>query len=55
MLGSVAESEDLAQEAFLRFHNAQGQGVTIESPNAYLKAITTRLAIDHLRSAPRAA
>ena len=51
MLGSVAESEDLVQEAFLRFHNAQGDGVAVESPQAYLATITTRLAIDHQRSA----
>jgi RNA polymerase sigma-70 factor, ECF subfamily len=51
MLGSVAEAEDIVQEAFLRLHTAQTDGVNIESPRAYLAAITTRLAIDHLRSA----
>jgi len=48
MLGSVAEAEDVVQEAFLRYHEA---GVEAESPKAYLATVTTRLAIDHLRSA----
>jgi len=51
MLGSVAEAEDVVQEAFLRFHRARGEGVTVEAPKAYLAAVATRLAIDHLRSA----
>ena len=49
MLGSVSEAEDIVQEAFLRYHRAQP--VEVESPKAYLSAVTTRLAIDHLRSA----
>jgi RNA polymerase sigma-70 factor, ECF subfamily len=48
MLGSVAEAEDVVQEAFLRYHEA---GVKAESPKAYLATVTTRLAIDELRSA----
>ena len=48
MLGSVAEAEDVVQEAFLRYHEA---GVEAESPKAYLATVTTRLAIDELRSA----
>jgi RNA polymerase sigma-70 factor, ECF subfamily len=51
MLGSVSEAEDIVQEAFLRFHRASGEGVEIDSPKAYLSAVTTRLSIDHLRSA----
>jgi RNA polymerase sigma-70 factor (ECF subfamily) len=51
MLGSVAEAEDVVQEAFLRFHRAQDEGVAVEAPKAYLAAVATRLAIDHLRSA----
>jgi RNA polymerase sigma-70 factor (ECF subfamily) len=51
MLGSVAEAEDVVQESFLRFHNARQEGVVVESPKAYLAAVGTRLAIDHLRSA----
>jgi RNA polymerase sigma-70 factor, ECF subfamily len=49
MIGSVSEAEDIVQETFLRFHRADPEQV--ESPKAYLSAITTRLAIDHLRSA----
>ena len=48
MLGSVAEAEDVVQEAFLRYHEA---GVEADSPKAYLATVTTRLAIDQLRSA----
>jgi RNA polymerase sigma-70 factor (ECF subfamily) len=51
MLGSVAEAEDIIQEAFLRLHRARREGISIESPKAYLAAVVTRLAIDHLRSA----
>src|SRR5262249_49429035 len=52
MVGSVAEAEDIVQEAFLRYHRTVFEdGREIESPKAYLSAITTRLAIDHLRSA----
>ena len=48
MLGSVADAEDVVQEAFLRYHAAAGEP---DSPKAYLATITTRLAIDELRSA----
>jgi RNA polymerase sigma-70 factor (ECF subfamily) len=51
MLGAVTEAEDVVQEALLRHHRAQEAGVEIESDKAYLSAVTTRLAIDHLRSA----
>jgi RNA polymerase sigma-70 factor, ECF subfamily len=51
MVGSVSEAEDLVQEAFLRFHRATSDGAEVQSPKAYLSAVTTRLAIDHLRSA----
>jgi RNA polymerase sigma-70 factor (ECF subfamily) len=51
MTGSVAEAEDLVQEAFFRLERARQGGVVVESPKAYLAAATTRLAIDHLRSA----
>src|ERR671930_237344 len=48
MLGSVAEAEDVVQEAFLRYHEAAAEP---ESPRAYLATVTTRIAIDQLRSA----
>jgi RNA polymerase sigma-70 factor, ECF subfamily len=51
MTGSVAEAEDLVQEAFFRMGRARQSGVVVESPKAYLTAVTTRLAINHLRSA----
>ena len=51
MTGSVTEAEDLVQEAFFRLERARQSGVVVESPKAYLAAATTRLAIDHMRSA----
>jgi RNA polymerase sigma-70 factor (ECF subfamily) len=52
MLGSVAEAEDVVQDAFVRYQRAVVEtGTEIDSPKAYLSAVTTRLAIDHLRSA----
>jgi RNA polymerase sigma-70 factor (ECF subfamily) len=51
MLGSVSDAEDVVQDAFLRYHGAVQEGTQIESPKAYLSAVTTRLAIDLLRSA----
>ncbi|HWK29303.1 MAG TPA: RNA polymerase sigma-70 factor [Solirubrobacter sp.] len=51
MLGSVAEAEDVVQEALLRVHGALEAGERIASPRAYVATITTRLAINELRSA----
>jgi RNA polymerase sigma-70 factor (TIGR02957 family) len=51
MLGSVAEAEDVVQEALLRVNNALEKGEELDSPRAYVATITTRLAIDELRSA----
>jgi RNA polymerase sigma-70 factor, ECF subfamily len=48
MLGSVEEAEDVVQDAFLRYQEA---GEEPDSPKAYLATVTTRLAIDRLRSA----
>lgn len=49
MLGSVAEAEDIVQDAFVRMVDAPP--VEVRSPEAYASTVTTRLAIDHLRSA----
>jgi RNA polymerase sigma-70 factor (TIGR02957 family) len=51
MLGSVAEAEDVVQEALLRHERARQLGTEIESSKAFLTTVTTRLAIDQLRSA----
>ncbi|HEY5197210.1 MAG TPA: RNA polymerase sigma-70 factor [Solirubrobacteraceae bacterium] len=51
MLGSVSEAEDVVQEALLRVHQVIEGGEQIASPRAYVATVTTRLAINELRSA----
>jgi RNA polymerase sigma-70 factor (ECF subfamily) len=51
MLGSVSEAEDVVQEMLLRVHQALERGELIASPRAFATTITTRLAINQLRSA----
>jgi RNA polymerase sigma-70 factor (ECF subfamily) len=51
MLGSVSEAEDVVQEALLRVHQALDAGERIASPRAFIATVTTRLAINELRSA----
>jgi RNA polymerase sigma-70 factor, ECF subfamily len=47
MLGSRADAEDVIQDAYLRWHQADRAG--IDNPEAWLVTTTTRLAIDRLR------
>jgi RNA polymerase sigma-70 factor (ECF subfamily) len=47
MLGSVAEAEDVVQEALLRLHDRS----PLDNEEAFLTTVTTRLSIDVLRSA----
>jgi RNA polymerase sigma-70 factor (TIGR02957 family) len=51
MLGSVSEAEDVVQEALLRMHQTLDAGERIASPRAFATTVTTRLAINELRSA----
>jgi RNA polymerase sigma-70 factor (TIGR02957 family) len=51
MLGSVSEAEDVVQEALLRVDQALDAGEQIASPRAFVATVTTRLAINELRSA----
>ncbi|HEY0070065.1 MAG TPA: RNA polymerase sigma-70 factor [Chloroflexia bacterium] len=53
MLGSVADAEDIVQEAFLRWHRAteSSDEQAVRSPRSYLSTVVTRLCIDQLRSA----
>ncbi len=51
MLGTHAESEDILQEAYLKWHQAKTD--EIESAEAWLVTITTRLSIDRLRKASK--
>jgi RNA polymerase sigma-70 factor (ECF subfamily) len=47
MLGSRADADDVLQDAYLRWH--QADSAAIENPEAWLVTTTTRLAIDRLR------
>ncbi len=49
MLGSVADAEELVQDVWLRWHETDAQG--LDNAEAWLVTVTTRLAIDRLRSA----
>jgi RNA polymerase sigma-70 factor (ECF subfamily) len=49
MLGTRAEAEEVVQDAWLRWHEADP--ARLESAEAWLVTITTRLAIDRLRAA----
>jgi RNA polymerase sigma-70 factor (ECF subfamily) len=48
MVGSFSEAEDIVQDAYERLAAAAG---AVEVPKAWLTTVTTRLSIDHLRSA----
>lgn len=49
MLGSWAEAEEVVQDAWLRWHDSRQDDIA--SSEAWLVTVTTRLAIDRLRSA----
>ena len=49
MLGSVAEAEEVVQDAWLRWHEAATDA--LQSAEAWLVAVVTRLSIDRLRAA----
>lgn len=52
MLGSMQEAEDLVQDTWLRWHDEVESGrAAVLVPEAWLVTVTTRLAIDRLRSA----
>ena len=48
LVGSVADAEDLVQEAHVRFWQ---QGGDVRHPGAFLTRVVVNLAIDHMRSA----
>ncbi|RQO39909.1 RNA polymerase subunit sigma-24 [Variovorax sp. KBW07] len=49
MLGSVAEAEEVVQDAWLRWHDADKN--SFDSAEAWLVTVVTRLSIDRLRAA----
>jgi RNA polymerase sigma-70 factor (ECF subfamily) len=48
MLGSVADAEDVVQDAFIRWLNVDRNAV--REPEAYLRRVVTRLCLDQLKS-----
>jgi RNA polymerase sigma-70 factor, ECF subfamily len=51
MLGSVADAEDVVQEAFIRWMGADR--AQVREPEAFLRRTVTRLCLDQLKSAQR--
>jgi RNA polymerase sigma-70 factor, ECF subfamily len=51
MLGSVADAEDVVQEAFIRWTGVDRDD--IREPEAFLRRVVTRLCLDQLKSAKR--
>jgi len=49
MLGTVSDAEDILQDAFLRWQSVPH--AEVHDPTGYLMRITTRLCLDHLKSA----
>jgi len=49
LLGELTEAEDIVQDAWLRWDQADAEAV--RNPEAFLVTVTTRLALDRLRSA----
>jgi RNA polymerase sigma-70 factor (ECF subfamily) len=49
MLGSVADAEDIVQDAFLRWHATDRSSV--HQPEAFLRKVVTRLCLDQIKSA----
>jgi len=48
MLGSMADAEDVLQEAYIRWARTEREEVRVEG--AFLRRIVTRLCLDHLKS-----
>jgi RNA polymerase sigma-70 factor (ECF subfamily) len=51
MLGTVTDAEDVVQDAWLRWQTVRLD--QLERPEAWLTTVTTRVALDHLRSTRR--
>jgi len=49
MLGTMSEAEEVVQDAWIRFQQSLGSGIA--NVEAWLVSVTTRVAIDRLRSA----
>jgi RNA polymerase sigma-70 factor, ECF subfamily len=50
MLGTLADAEDVVQDAYVRWH-AASLNTALENPRAYFAQIVTRLCLDRMKSA----
>ena len=50
MLGTVADAEDVVQEAYLRWRGVAGSPEEVREPRSYLSTVVSRLSIDKLRA-----
>jgi RNA polymerase sigma factor (sigma-70 family) len=50
MLGTLADAEDVVQDAYVRWH-AASPNTALENPRAYFAQIVTRLCLDRMKSA----
>jgi RNA polymerase sigma-70 factor, ECF subfamily len=51
MLGTLADAEDVVQDAYVRWHAAAASASTgLENPRAYFARIVTRLCLDRMKS-----
>lgn len=48
MMGSLAEADDVVQDAYLRWHH---EAPTVDHPKAWLSRVVTRLCLDRVKSA----
>lgn len=53
IVGNIADSEDAVQDAFVRWHRREGTAEPVESPEAWLVTVVTRLSIDRVRALKR--
>ena len=54
MLGSMADAEDVVQDAWLRWHRLGSDGQAgVARPAAWLTTVASRLALDRLKSSQR--